>query len=97
MENFAVTTTYITLKHYHTWGCPVYISDTVFTGNIAGLPKRSSRSRDGVYLGHSLFHAWSLALVINPETGHISPKFHVVFDDDFSTVTFMREGTIPPK
>ena len=33
-------------------------------------------------------------MVLNPETGHVSPKFHMVFDDEFNTVPFMREGTI---
>ena len=31
-----------------------------------------------------------------PRTGQISPQFHVVFDDEFSILTFMKEGTIPP-
>ena len=35
-------------------------------------------------------------MILNPETGHVSPQFHVVFDDKFSTVPFMREATIPP-
>ena len=34
-------------------------------------------------------------MVINASTGHDSPKFHVVFDDEFSTGPFIREGTIP--
>ena len=38
----------------------------------------------------------SLALVITPETGHVTSQFNVVFDDEFSTVPFMREGIIPP-
>ena len=37
-----------------------------------------------------------MALVLNPRTGHISPQYHVVFDDDFTTVPFMSSGTIPP-
>ena len=35
-------------------------------------------------------------LVINPETGHVSPQLHVVFEDGLSTVSFMREVKIPP-
>ena len=50
----------------------------------------------GMYLVHSPFHVVSVALFINPETGYVSPQFHVVFDDEFSTAPFMREGTIPP-
>jgi hypothetical protein len=37
-----------------------------------------------------------VALVYNPSTGHVSPQFHVVFDDDFTTVPYMEAGTIPP-
>ena len=35
-------------------------------------------------------------MVLNTETGHLSPQFHVVFDDEFYTFPFMREGTISP-
>ena len=49
-----------------------------------------------MYLGHSPFNAGSVSLVQNPSTGHVSTQFHVVFDDEFSTVPFMREGKIPP-
>ena len=54
------------------------------------------QSKEGMYLGHKSFHAESVALVLNPSTGHVSPKFHVVFDYEFSTVPFMREDTINP-
>ena len=43
------------------------------------------RSRIGVHLGHSHFHAGSVALVFNPTTGHVSSQYHIVIDDDFST------------
>jgi hypothetical protein len=36
------------------------------------------------------------ALVYNPSTGHDSPQYHVVFDDDFTTVPYMEAGRIPP-
>ena len=31
--------TYITLKNHHIWGCPVYVLDARFQGNITGIPK----------------------------------------------------------
>ena len=34
--------------------------------------------------------------MLNPQTGHISPQYHVVFDDTFSTVPFLRSGEEPP-
>ena len=49
-----------------------------------------------MYLGHSSFHARSVALVWNPTTVCASPQYHVVFDNDFSTVPYMESGTIPP-
>ena len=35
-------------------------------------------------------------MVLNPKTGLVSPQFHVVFDDDFTTVPHLRKGTVPP-
>ena len=83
MEKFAGTTTYITLKSNHTSRCPVYVLDGRFQGNIYGIPMGEPLSRAGIFLGHSPFHAVPVALVINQETGNISPKFHVAFDDKF--------------
>jgi len=37
-----------------------------------------------------------VALVFNPSTGHVSPQYHVMFDDDFTTVPFMEKGERPP-
>ena len=61
-----------------------------------GPPKWEPRSRIGVYLGHSPFHVGSVALVFNPKTGRVSPQYHVVFDDTFSTVPYMDAGMGPP-
>jgi hypothetical protein len=37
-----------------------------------------------------------VALVFNPKTGQVLPQYHVIFDDTFSTVPYMDEGTVPP-
>ena len=95
MENFECTTTDITLKNHHTWGCKIYVSDEIFQGNITGIPKWEPQLCAGIYIGQLPFHEGSVALVLNPETGHVSPQFHVVLDNEFSTVPFMREVTIP--
>ena len=39
MEKFSSTTTDISIKNNHTWGCPVYVLDEILQGSIAGLPK----------------------------------------------------------
>jgi hypothetical protein len=87
----------IQVSNYHTLFCPVYVLDSrLQTAGGAGPPKWQPRSRIGVYLGHSPFHAGNVALVFNPRTGRVSPQFHCVFDDDFTTVGFMERGEVPP-
>jgi hypothetical protein len=66
------------------------------TGGSIGPPKWDPRSNIRVYLGHSPFHARSVALVCNPSTGHVSPQYHVVFADYFTMVPYMETGTNPP-
>ena len=73
------------LRHFHAFGCPTYVLDNALQSGQAA-PKWKERSRLGVYLGPSPIHARSIALVLNPRTGHVSPQFHVKFDDFFETV-----------
>jgi hypothetical protein len=87
----------IPVKTFHTMFCPCCILDSrLHNADSIGPPKREQRSNICVYLGHFLFHAGSVALVYNPSTGHVSPQYHVVFDDDFTMVPYMEAGTIPP-
>ena len=82
--------------NFHTFGCPVYVLDArLQDAGGPGVPKWEPRARLGIYVGHSPYHAGSVALVLNPKTGLVSPQFHVVFDDDFSTVPHLRSGTVP--
>ena len=86
------------LVNYHTFCCPVYILDARLQSTSgAGPPEWDSRCRLGIYVGHSPSHAGSDALVLNPNTGLISPQFHVVFDDDdnFLMVPYLCSGTVP--
>ncbi len=46
-------------------------------------------------MDHLPVHAGSVALVLNPTTGHILPQFHVGFDDTFSTVLHLCNQTVP--
>ena len=73
------------LRHFHAFGCPTYVLDNALQSG-QGAPKWKERSRLGVYLGPSPNHARSIALVLKPRTGHVSPQFHVKFDDFFETV-----------
>jgi hypothetical protein len=46
-------------------------------------------------VGHSPSHTGSVALVLNPCTGYVSPQFYVVFDDLYSTVSYMEKSEVP--
>jgi len=83
------------LENYHPFGCPCYVLDSRIQSNPKGLPKWEPRARLAIYVGHSPAHAGSVALVLNPKTGLVSPQYHVVFDDTFSTISHLRSGTIP--
>ena len=86
-EHFTSTTfqNHHHLQRLHVFGCPVYVLDPRLQDGKK-LPKWSRRSRRAIYLGVSKIHSTTVHLVLNPDTGKISPQYHVVFDDTFSTV-----------
>ena len=87
----------IPVKSYHALFCPTYVIDACLQNSGgAGPPKWKPHSRIGVYLGHSPLHAGNVALVWNTTTGRVSTQYHVVFDDDFTTVPYMEAGILPP-
>jgi hypothetical protein len=49
----------------------------------------------GVYLGFFSHHASSVPLVLSTSTGLVSPQFHVVFDDFFSTTKCLQINELP--
>ena len=72
-------------KHWKPFGCPVYVLDNSLQGQLP-FHKWKSRSRVGVYVGKSPLHGRNVALVLDRETGLVSPQFHVAFDPMFETV-----------
>lgn len=83
------------LKDLHVWGCPVYVLDPTLQQGMK-LPQWQPRSRRGLFLGYSHHHSSDVPLILNLQTGSISPQFHVVFDDSFSTVTSIPKDDTPP-
>jgi hypothetical protein len=83
------------IRNEHPLFCPVYVLDEKLQGT-GTLPKWEPRSRVGVYLGMSPEHAGNVALVLNLKTGHVSPQYHVIFDDTFSTLDYIRSEDQPP-
>ena len=76
------------LNRMHVWGCPTYVLEpNLQVGGKALVPKWNKRSRLGQFLGFSPSHSTTVGLIRNITTGSISPQFHCVYDDYFSTVS----------
>ncbi|MGH9726402.1 MAG: hypothetical protein ACRD41_15170, partial [Candidatus Acidiferrales bacterium] len=81
------------LHHTHVWGCPAYVLDPTLQDGKK-LPKWQPRSRKGMFMGVSPDHASTIGDILNLQTKSITPQFHVVYDDDFTTVSATTD--IPP-
>ncbi len=55
------------------------------------IPKWTPKARRGQFLGFSRNHSSTIGLLRNLRTGSISPQFHVVFDELFTTVHSVAE------
>jgi hypothetical protein len=77
-------------QNFHVWGCPVYVLDKTISDGKK-LPRWKPRSSRQVYVGLSDKHAATVPLCLNLQTGAITPQFHVVFDEEFSTVSSKPE------
>lgn len=84
------------LRDMHVWGCPVYVLDPTLQQGKK-LPWWQPRSRRGLFLGYSRHHSSDVPLILNIQTGSISPQIHVVFDDSFSTVMSIASNEQPPE
>ena len=82
------------LTRSHVWGCPVYVLDPKLQDGKK-LPKWQARARRGQYLGVSPDHSSTVGLIHNLRTGFISPQYHVIYDDLFSSVPNAESGGLP--
>jgi Reverse transcriptase (RNA-dependent DNA polymerase) len=74
------------LKYFHPFGCPAYrVNNEIQVGN--NHPKWLERAKPVVYQGTSPRHARSVSLVLDLETAHVSPQFHLRYDNLFETVS----------
>ncbi len=58
--------------------------------------KWEPHARMGIYVGCSTSHAANVSLMLNPWTGHVSPQFHVVYNNDFTMAPCLCNATVPP-
>ena len=75
-----------TLSNCHVWFCPTYVLEPKLQNPGVKIPKWAPRSRRGVNMGFRKMHSTQVGLVLNLLSGSISPHYHVLFDDMFSTV-----------
>ena len=74
------------LKHLHTFGCPAFVLNKALLNNVSKPDKLINRSKMGIYLGPSPNHASNVHMILSLQTGHVSPQFHVYFDNMFETI-----------
>ncbi len=86
----------INMSNYHTFDCPCYVLDHRLHSGTGKIPKWEPRGRMDIYVGRFPSHASNVGLILNPCTGHVSPQFHVVYDDYFATVPYLQTTTVPP-
>ena len=74
------------IRSARVWGCPTYVLHLTLQDGKK-LPRWEPRSKIGQFVGRSSLHSSTVALIKNTETGKISPQFHTVFDDHFTTLS----------
>ena len=84
LELFSGANVGFRMKDNHAFACPVFALQNTLAAGIT-IPKWSPRSRLGLNLGPSPNHARNINLVLNLNTGLISPQFHCRYDDFFET------------
>ena len=92
--NFSDMHNKINIRHYRTFGCPVYVLDARLQGAIF-IHKCDKRVRVGAYVGRFPILVGNVSLILNLSKVHVSPQFHVVFDKTFSTVPSLKNGSVP--
>ena len=73
------------LRQVHIWGCPTFVLKQKLKDGQK-ITKFNRRARMGQFLGFSDQHSSTVALVRNLATNFVSPQFHVIFDDLFSSI-----------
>jgi len=78
------------LADFRVFGSPTYVLRQELQEG-ASLNKWKPRSWLGVYIGTSNCHASAIPLIYNPISTHISPQYHVVYDEFFLTVNTSQD------
>jgi hypothetical protein len=86
IEVFCGTTLHCSyLQHAKVWGWPAYVLGPHLQDGKK-IPKWEPRARRGQFLGFSRKHSSLVGLIWNLQTQYITPQFHIVYKELFSTV-----------
>jgi hypothetical protein len=67
------------------FGSPAYVLAKELQDG-SSLNKWHSRAWQGIYIGNSTCHSSAIPLIYNPKTTHISPQYHIIYDEYFQSV-----------
>ena len=82
------------LDHSYPFGVPAYVLNAQLQDGHK-LPRFNKKKQQGVFVGPSPMHANTVGLIYSPRTHHVSPQFHVIYDDYFETVPNDRDNPPP--
>ena len=93
LELFSGTNVAFRMKYNHTFACPVFaLQNSLAAGNT--IPQWSPRSHLDLNLGPSPNPTWKVNLVLNLNTGLVSPQFHCRYDDFFKTTRHLERDIV---
>ena len=72
------------LDQFHPFGSPVYVLEK-YLQSQKSHNKWSDRARVGIFMCHYPHHYTGVPLVLNTQSGNVSPQFHCIYDDNFNT------------
>jgi len=94
MSRFCTTSSVPTIQNQHHFGCPTYVLKKELQDHKK-IRKWSDRTRVGINLGYSSRHALNVSLILNLQTGLVSPQYHWQYDDLFEATTGTQARSIP--
>jgi hypothetical protein len=79
------------LRRCRVWGCPSFVLDPRLADGKK-IPKWALRALQGQFLGFSKAHSTTVGLIRHLSTGYITPQYHVLYDELFTTVKSTQDS-----
>jgi hypothetical protein len=73
------------INDFRVFGCPLYVLQKKLQDGDS-YSKWKACSWQGMYVGQSSCHESSIPLIFYPSTTHVSPQFHMVYDEGFQSL-----------